>query len=292
MRFAQCFTVGVLEFKMKKSIASLHDKKRNHVPITMVTAYDYPTAQIEDAAGVDAILVGDSVGTNVLGYKSEQDVTMADMLHHLGAVTRGVQSAYVLVDLPFGSFEDPFYSYENAQQFLDRGADCVKIEGWRENKNIFAYLTGKGVAVCGHIGYNPQIHGPSPKVFGKDASQAIELIESAKVLEEAGAVMIVAEKIPEEICAIISSELKIPVIGIGSGRKCDGQVLVVHDILGFGTRVFRHARKYMDFRELAIKAISGYKQDVEQGAFPAEENVQHLKPEEMEKVKQELNLKI
>ena len=267
---------------MKKNVRYLQNKK-NVSPVTMVTAYDYPTAQIEDEAGIDVVLVGDSVGTNILGYKSEQEVTMSDMLHHLSAVSRAVQYAYVLADMPYGSAQDPFLAFENARQLIGKGADCVKIEGWREKKNIVSFLTEKGIDVCGHIGYNPQVH-TSPKTFGKDAPQAIELIESAKILEKSGAVMLIVEKIPQEIAAIVTSELKIPVIGIGSGIKCDGQVLVVNDILGWSSRVFRHVHKYADFRSLARKAIKDYKNDIERGVFPSEQNLWHIPPEELREV--------
>jgi 3-methyl-2-oxobutanoate hydroxymethyltransferase len=140
---------------MKKNIDYLLNKKISKIPISMMTAYDFPVAQMEDEAGIDVVLIGDSVGTNVLGYKSEKDVTMADMLHHCGAVARGVKDAFVMVDMPFGSADDPFTAYENAQRLLDKGADCVKIEGWGEKKNVVESLISKDIPVCAHIGYNP-----------------------------------------------------------------------------------------------------------------------------------------
>lgn len=269
---------------MKKTIEFLHSKK-NKTPITMLTAYDFPSAQLEDEAGVDCVLVGDSVGTNILGYESEKEVTMDDMLHHLAAVRRGVKDAYLIVDMPFGSADDPFTAYRNAELLIDKGADCVKVEGWSEKKNVISCLAEKGIDVCAHIGYNPQIHGSKAKTFGRDKAQALELVESASLLEAAGAVLLIAEKIPDEISAIITSKLKIPVIGIGSGVSCDGQVLVLNDILGTGHHAFRHAKKYMDFRNLALQAIRNYREEVEKRIFPSEENLTHLSPEELSEIK-------
>ncbi|HON09777.1 MAG TPA: 3-methyl-2-oxobutanoate hydroxymethyltransferase [Chitinispirillaceae bacterium] len=269
---------------MKKTIEFLHSKK-NKTPITMLTAYDFPSAQLEDEAGVDCVLVGDSVGTNILGYESEKEVTMDDMLHHLAAVRRGVKDAYLIVDMPFGSADDPFTAYRNAELMIEKGADCVKVEGWSDRKNVISCLAEKGIEVCAHIGYNPQIHGTKAKTYGKEKNQALELIESASVLEAAGAVLLIVEKIPDEISAIISSRLRIPVIGIGSGVSCDGQVLVLNDILGTGDRTFRHAKKYMDFRNLALQAIKNYREDVEKRIFPSEENLTHLSPEELSEIK-------
>ena len=147
--------------------------KRTKTPISLLTAYDFPTAQLLDEAGIDILLVGDSVGTNVLGYKDEREVSMADMLHHLGAVVRGAKSAWVMVDMPYNSANDPFIACENARMMIERGADCVKIEGWEEKKNVVAYLSGQGIPVCAHIGYNPQIHGSKGKTFGKQQSRRL-----------------------------------------------------------------------------------------------------------------------
>lgn len=281
---------GGYRLYMKKTLEYLYSKKVNKIPITMLTAYDFPTARFEDEAGIDSVLVGDSVGTNVLGYASEQEVTMGDMLHHLGAVRRGVKDAYLIVDMPFKSADDPFTACQNAALMIDKGADCVKVEGWSEKKNVIAYLTENGISVCAHIGYNPQIHGSKPQVFGKDPQQALDLVESASVLEAAGAVLIVVEKVPREITGLIASRVKVPVIGIGSGESCDGQVLVVNDILGTDERTFRHAKKFMDYRNLVLQAITGYKTEVEKRSFPAEENFQHVDQKLVESVMASLAL--
>jgi 3-methyl-2-oxobutanoate hydroxymethyltransferase len=262
---------------MHPKILKIHDKKKSGMPITVVTAYDFPTAQIEEEVGIDIILVGDSVGTNVLGYSSEAEVTMADMVHHLKAVCRGAPNSCIMVDLPYGSTPDPFKGFENARLLMDSGADIIKIEGWGDQKNTITYLTEMGVPICGHIGYNPQYHGPKGRVFGKDIEGARELVASALTLEQAGVVLFVIEKVPEELCRYITSKVLVPVIGIGSGRYCDGQVLVFHDIVGMADRTFRHARAFGKIREATVSALQLYKKDVEQGLFPAEENVVHNK---------------
>lgn len=272
---------------MKKNINFLLGKKHDGIPVTMLTAYDYPTAKILDEAGIDSILVGDSVGTNVLGYKSEQDVTIADMLHHLRAVVRAVKTAFVVVDLPFGTVDDPWTALENGRLLIENGADCVKVEGWGEKKNVIACLAENGIPVCAHIGYNPQIHGGKAKIFGKNALQAHELIESAMILQDAGANILVIEKVPHEVGSIVSSKLSIPVIGIGSGNGCDGQVLVIHDILGMGERVFKHAKKYMNFWYLASEAVNKYKSDVVSRDFPSEKNSWHMQEEQLRKIEKD-----
>lgn len=270
---------------MKKDLLYFKNKKHNRQRFSVLTAYDFATAQFEDEAGIDIILVGDSVGTNVLGYKSETEVTMADMQHHLKAVARGTKDAYLMVDMPYGSAVEPFSAYENARILLGCGADCVKVEGWADRKNVIAALATKGIDVCAHIGYNPQIHGAKATTFGKTALQAVELIKSAKILEDAGAAFMLIEKVPQEITAQIASILKIPVIGIGSGKKCDGQVLVVNDILGFGPKVFKHVRCFMEFRTLAADAITKYRIEVEKGSFPSEGNFVYLEDGVLEQVK-------
>lgn len=260
------------------------EKKNRHELIVMATGYDSAIAAMEEEAGVDIVLVGDSVGTNVLGYQIETEVTMQDMIHHCKAVSRGLKNTYLMVDLPYGSTADPFIAFENAQLLQDAGADCVKIEGWGENKQVIEFLTGKGIDVCGHIGYNPQKHGPRAKVFGKDAQQAGELIKSAQTIEDAGAMMIVIEKVPSEVAALIAKKYRIPIIGIGSGFDCDGQVLVVNDILGYGVKTYKHARRFMDFRTLALGALGNYCDEVRSRKFPSEENLVHIDPLEMPKL--------
>jgi 3-methyl-2-oxobutanoate hydroxymethyltransferase len=261
---------------MKLTIKYLQEKKKRHLPISMITAYDFPMAQIADEAEVDAVLVGDSVGTNVLGYESEQEVTMGDMVHHTGAVARGIKNAWLLSDLPYRSAETRFEAEKNAGLLLAAGAEAVKIEGWHEKSAIVRHLAEKNIPVCAHIGYNPQLHGMRPKVFGTTVEEAGLLIESALKLEEAGALLIVLEKITEEVAGIITEKLRIPTIGIGSGRRCDGQVLVLHDVLGITPKTYRHARCFCNLREMALSALRSYRGAVEAEAFPEEKNVHHL----------------
>lgn len=268
---------------MKKDITYLHTKKQEKEPITVLTCYDYPTACLQDDAGIDIVFVGDSVGTNILGYKSEMEVTMADMLHHLKAVRRGVKEAYLLVDMPYASAHNEKQAVANANIFLDNGADGVKLEGGVEKVPIIAALTEKDIEVCAHIGHNPQIHGSKASTHGKTAAKAKELIQTASALAEAGTKLIVLEKITEEISHIITEKLHIPTIGIGAGRYCDGQVLVINDVLGLGP-LFKHVRRYQEYEHLTFEAISAYIYDVENGDFPTDENVVHIAADKLARV--------
>ena len=228
---------------MKKNIAYLHTKKQRQ-PITVLTCYDYPTACLQDEAGIDIVFVGDSVGTNILGYKNETEVTMADMRHHLKAVRRGVTDAYLLVDMPYASDSDVKQAVTNAKLFLSDGADGVKLEGGIEKVPIVTALTEQGIETCAHIGHNPQIHGTKAATHGKTFAKAKRLIEAAAALADAGAKLIVLEKITEEVSQIITETVDIPTIGIGAGRYCDGQVLVINDILGIGPPLTKHCLLY------------------------------------------------
>ena len=268
---------------MKRDLHFLLTKKNNHLPITMITAYDWPTAKIADTAGIDCILIGDSVGTNVLGYASEREVTMADMLHHTAAVRRGVQDALLIADLPFHTAESALEAEKNARRLLEKGADIVKMEGWAEKKEMVAHLAGEKIPVCAHIGYNPQIHGSKPHVYGSKVDEARMLLDSALLLEQSGAQLLIMEKVAEEVAGIITEQLRIPTIGIGSGRHCNGQVLVIHDLLGFSEKTYKHARKFLDLKGLASAAIKLYITEVEGGRFPSEENVHHADQGELDK---------
>jgi 3-methyl-2-oxobutanoate hydroxymethyltransferase len=261
---------------MKKDINFLLGKKKRGVPITMVTAYDFPTARIEDDAGIDAVLVGDSVGTNVLGYGSEREVSMADMVHHTAAVARGIRQAFILADLPFGSVESALEAEKNADLLVKSGAECVKLEGWRERCPVIEHLSKRQFIVCAHIGYNPQIHGSRPRTFGKSSDEARDLLESGRMLQDSGAQLVIVEKITTEVAGLITQELHIPVIGIGSGPLCDGQVLVINDLLGLSERTFRHVRRFAEFHRAALSAVSDYAEAVEKRRFPAEEHTRYM----------------
>jgi 3-methyl-2-oxobutanoate hydroxymethyltransferase len=260
----------------KKNLAFLQARKQAQQKITMLTGYDYPTASLEDQAGIDIILVGDSVGTNVLGYASEREVTMADMVHHLKAVRRGVAYAYLLVDLPYQAYDTPQQALANATMLLAHGADAVKLEGGVEQVETVRSLTAQGITVCGHIGFTPQtLHQPGrrAKIQGRSFSQATALLESAVALEQAGAQLLVLELIPEALGQAITQCLHIPTVGIGAGRFCDGQVLIIHDLLGLTPFHLRFVKRYQQYRDLTLQAIAQYKHDVEQGLFPSDDTV-------------------
>lgn len=237
----------------------------------MVTAYDYPTAKILDEAEIDSILVGDSVGTNMLGYESERDVTIGDMIHHTTAVCRAVSSAFVIADLPYGCANVADDAIKYAHMLTDCGADCVKVEGWGEKCEIVNALSNHGITVCAHIGYNPQLHD-KPQVFGKDEEQAQTLFDDAVKLQDAGAKIIVLEMVPKILAGKISRELTIPAIGIGSGNECDGQVSVVHDLLGISPKIFKHARPFADLKGEMYAAFKDYEDAVKLREFPDDTN--------------------
>lgn len=260
--------------------------------ITMLTCYDYPTAVLQDEVGVDVVFVGDSVGTNVLGYQSERDVTMADMTHHLRAVRRGVQRAYLLCDLPYNAYATPDAALRNAHILRDHGADGVKLEGGREQVEVVRALTNASIDVCGHIGYTPQTLsevGKKAKVQGRTFEHATALLEDALALEAAGVQMLVLELVPEQLSRLITQHLRIPTIGIGAGVHCDGQVLVINDVLGitpFKTRLSKH---YQHYRHTTAQAIADYKRDVETQQFPTSENAWSMAETELARVQQWLD---
>ncbi len=277
----------------KMSVLALHDKKRQGIPISMVTAYDYPTALAADRAGVDSILVGDSLGMVVLGYESTVPVTMDEMLHHSRAARRGTQQAYLIGDLPFMSYQaDRAEAVRNAGRFIkEAGVDGVKLEGGREVAPTVEAITAAGIAVTGHIGLTPQSVAKlgGYRVQGKTPADARRLVEDAVALEAAGAVMIVLEMVPDRVAAEISRRLRIPTIGIGAGAGCDGQVLVLHDMLGMFDRFTpRFVKRYSNVGEQITEAISAYKHDVESRQFPAAEHSFTLEDDAWAQIQQEL----
>lgn len=257
---------------MSKGRAYFMAQKRAHEPIVMVTCYDFPTAQMEDAAGIDIILVGDSVGTNMLGYAAETEVTMEDMLHHVKAVRRGVQEAYLLVDLPYRSYDTPQLAVENSRRLVAHGADGVKLEGGVEQVEVVRALVAEGIEVCGHIGFTPQTLGTKGRVQGRSLEQGKALLRSARALEQAGVSLLVLELVSEPVSELITQQLQIPTIGIGSGRFCDGQVLVILDLLGISTVERKLVKRYEHLRERYMQALMQYKQEVQQRLFPTEAN--------------------
>ena len=240
--------------------------------IAMVTAYDHPTARLLDEAGIPFILVGDSVGTAMLGYDSEIRVTMADMLHHTAAVVRGTQRALVVADMPFLSYSDPGEAVENAGRFLrEAGAQAVKIEGGVRSARIIEALVKAGIPVMGHIGWTPQAKhalGGKVRVQGKTADRARTDLADALAVQEAGAFSIVLELVPEQLAAAITDRLDIPTIGIGAGPHCSGQVQVLTDLLGWTDWQPKHARTFANLRQTVLDAARAYAAEVAAGTFP------------------------
>ena len=259
--------------RKKMTILGIQEKKRLGQPITMVTAYDYPSALAADRAGLDTILVGDSLGMVVLGYDSTVPVTMEDMIHHCKAVRRGAQVAYLIGDMPFMSYQaDAAEAVRNAGRFLkEAGMDAVKLEGGREVAPVIRAISNAGITVVGHIGLTPQSVGKlgGYRLQGKTAHDAQRLLDDALAVEEAGGAMLVLEMVPDRVAARLSRKLRIPTIGIGAGGGCDGQVLVLHDLVGLFDKftpkfVKQYAHLYADME----KALGEYREDVEQRRFP------------------------
>lgn len=246
------------------------DLKRQGIKIAVLTAYDAPTARAEVAAGVDLILVGDSVGTNVLGYGSEREVTLADIAHHLRAVRRGAPETAIVADLPYATYDDGPQAVASARQLVAAGADMVKFEGARPD--IVAALKAAGIPVSGHLGLEPQ-HHEVLRVQARSAAAALRLEADAKRLDEAGLDLLILELIPHEVAARITRLVAAPTIGIGAGSGTDGQVLVVNDLVGLTEKHFRHNRRLCDFAEQLRAAGSAYCAAVRSGDFPGEENV-------------------
>lgn len=263
------------------NVASFRAFKDAGTPIVMLTAYDHPSARLAEEAGVDAILVGDSLGMTVLGHPSTLPVTMDDMLRHTAAVTRGVSRVLVVADMPFMSYQPSVeLALVNAGRLLaEGGAHAVKIEGGGPNAiAVVEELTEAGVPVMGHVGLTPQSVNAlgGYRTQGKDAEAAARLLEECEELQEAGAFAIVIECVPAELAGRISQLLDIPTIGIGAGAGCDGQVQVFHDVLGLGDYLPKHAKRYADVGGAIRDAISSYAGEVRGSAFPGEPQTTHV----------------
>ena len=249
-----------------------------HEPLVMVTAYDAPGARIVDAAGVDCILVGDSVANVVLGYEDTLQVTVADMAHHVGAVARARPAALVVGDLPWMSYHvDVADTVRNGATLIRAGAQCVKLEGGAVRAPMVEALVAAEIPVMGHIGLTPQsLHAFGGfKVQARDDEAARLLVESARTLEAAGVFAIVVEGVPEKVGAAVTEALDVPTIGIGAGPHCDGQVLVLHDLLGVTPRTAKFVRRYATLADDATAAVAAFAADVRSGAFPADAEVYH-----------------
>jgi 3-methyl-2-oxobutanoate hydroxymethyltransferase len=270
-----------------KTIQELSEKKKRGEKITMLTAYDYPTARLLDEAGMDIALVGDSVANVVLGLNSTTLVYMQDMIHHAKAVRRGIKNALLVVDMPYDSYQaDPSAAVKNADRIMKEvGCDAVKLEWFKQCPFVAESIVKAGIPVMGHVGLTPQT-AESFKVQGKDALTAEEIIRHAHILERVGCFSVVLECIPQEVAQLITEELSIPTIGIGAGVHCDGQVLVTNDLLGlFDGYQPKFAKKYADLSPLILDAFKRYKQDVEKGVFPDPEHSFKMDQDEFKKLK-------
>lgn len=273
--------------RKKVTTLTFRQKKERGEPITMLTAYDYPTAMAMDKAGVDAILVGDSLAMVVLGYENTLPVTMEEMLHHSRAVARGAKSSLLIGDMPFMSYQVSVEeAVRNAGRFLQQGGmDAVKLEGGRERADAVRAITGAGIPVMGHIGLTPQSVNQLGgfRAQGKTAIAAKRLLEDAKSLEEAGAFSLVLESVPAKLAEAISKQISIPTIGIGAGAGADGQVLVTHDLLGLFDRFTpKFVKKYANLHEAMKNAFIEYIDDVETKRFPAVEHTVEISDDEWE----------
>lgn len=261
---------------MKKTIPDFFSMSHKQEKITMITAYDYPSARLVEKAGVDMILVGDSLGMVVLGYDSTVSVTMDEMIYHSKAVRRGAHDTFVVVDLPFMSYATiPDALYNAGRLIKEGGADAVKIEGGEEIRETVTALTRAGVPVVGHIGLTPQTATQLGgfKVQGKDYESALQIFHDARVLAQAGAFMLVLEAIPAKLAQKITKTIDIPTIGIGASSECSGQVLVYHDILGlFDKFVPKFVKQYANLGDKIVEAVQSYCTEVKAMAFPEKQH--------------------
>lgn len=261
----------------KLSIPELVDRKKRGPKITVLTAYDYPTARIVDQAGIDVVLVGDSLGMVCLGYPDTVPVTMEEMLHHTAAVARGTERAVVVADLPFLSYQVSVEeAVRNAGRLVQKArADCVKLEGGVTQADKIEAIVRAGIPVMGHVGLTPQTATQLGgfKVQGRDPRAAKQLLDDARAVQEAGAFSVVLECVPSNLAAQITQALAIPTIGIGAGPQCDGQVLVFHDLVGLYERFTpKFVKRYANAAEGLRAAVEAYRDEVVSGAFPSREH--------------------
>ena len=273
---------------VKVTPKTLIDMKRNGRKIAMITAYDYPTARIVDQSGVDIILVGDSLGIFMHGLDDTKYVDLEDIVHHCRVVSRAAIRALTVGDMPFGTYLNEDIALINAARIIkEGGVDSVKLEGGREVVDIVHSLTRSGINVMGHIGFTPQraIESSTFPVQGLESNAAEAIIEDAIELERAGAYALVLEFVSAEVSKIVSEELEIPVIGIGSGPYCDGQVLIFHDVVGLREgKSPAYAKKYIDLQEIVKDAVARYVKDVRDGLFPSRGNYLNMSEEEYMKL--------
>jgi 3-methyl-2-oxobutanoate hydroxymethyltransferase len=277
---------------MHKTPRDIIAKKIAGQKISVITAYDYSLASLCDRAGVDVLLVGDSAGMVMLGYENTIPVTMEQMELFTEAVSRARQNALIVGDLPFMSYQANISdAITNSGRLIKAGADAVKLEGGQEMANTIKAIVETGIPVMGHIGLQPQTTMLSQgyRVQGRTKDTAIKLIEDAKALEKAGVFSIALEMISHEVAKIISESINIPTIGIGSGKNCDGQVLVIHDMLGMYDKLKpKFVKRYLSLSKDIVKAVESYRKDVESGRFPTKENWFSMDASELEKLRDKI----
>lgn len=272
-----------------KTSTQLKKMKKENEKIAMITAYDYPSAKLAQEAGVDMILVGDSLGMVVLGYDSTVPVTVEDMIHHGKAVKRGAADTFTVIDMPFMSYHiSEEETMKQAMRMMqETGAEALKLEGAGEVISVIGRLTKGGIPVVGHLGLTPQsVHVLGGyRVQGKDSQAAEQLISDAIAIQQQGAIALVLECVPKQLAREVQQQLNIPVIGIGAGVECDGQVLVYHDIIQYGVdRLPKFVQSYMDANEQIKSSISAYIKGVNEGTFPNDEQSFHMKEESLPRI--------
>ncbi len=282
------------EDRKKVTVNLIQEMKRRGEPTSMLTAYDYPTALVMDQAGLNIILVGDSLGMVVLGYENTLPVSMDEMIHHCKAVARGAKYALLVGDMPFMSYQaDATDAVRNAGRFLQEGGmNAIKLEGGRERAETIQAIVNAGIPVMGHLGLTPQsVHklgGYRPQ--GRDAEAALRLVEDAQILQEAGCFSLVLESIPGKLAKLVSGRLDIPTLGIGAGAGCDGQVLVTHDLLGIFERFTpRFVKRYAHLAEDMRRAFNEFNDEVKTHAFPGPEHTVEMSDDEWQCLEERLS---
>jgi 3-methyl-2-oxobutanoate hydroxymethyltransferase len=280
--------------RKKVTLPTLYKKYREGEAITMLTCYDYPTATFQDEAGVDMVLVGDSLGMTMLGYDSTLPVTMDDMIRHAQAVRRGAPHVWLIGDMPYMTYQPSVESaIRNAGRFMaEASCDAIKLEGGREMADRMAGIVAAGIPAMGHLGLTPQSASALGgfRLQGKGAETARRIVEDAKILEEAGAFSILLELVPDRVCQVITERANIPIISLGSGPQASGQLLIYHDMFGLYPKFTpKMARVYGNAGEVILDGLKQYVAEVTDGSFPGEENYFGMKDEEFDQLVETLN---
>ena len=277
---------------MHKSVQDIINQKKEGKKISVITSYDYTLASLSDKSGIDVLLVGDSAGMVMLGYENTIPVTMEQMCMFTESVSRARENSLLVADLPFMSYQTNIDdAIRNSGKLIKAGADAVKLEGGSPMAETISAIVDVGIPVMGHIGLQPQTTMLSQgyKVQGKTKDTAMKLIEDAKEIEESGVFSIALEMVSHEVAEIISETVSVPTIGIGSGKGCDGQVLVIHDLLGMYDKLKpKFVKRYMNLSEDIVKSLENYKNDIESGSFPSQENWFSMDEEELKKLREEI----